>query len=334
MKNQITIAAVLLITLFLLISLSGMGQEDKKEKQVTVKRVEVENGKKVVKDTTFTIKEGEKVNEIVESISWMSDGDSTRIRADISMDDEDVQNIRKVIVINKDGDEEIVEEIIVHSDHKGPKKVMKFKTDDGEEVVVVLPRGHHKAAVWHSDDDFEFEFDVDQDVDFEFNAKEFEAQLEAHLKELEDARVIVLDEEMELLEEMEGFEDMEIEMIRKPRPPKHPYFERRHIERFEQGVTDKELRDAGIKNKPDRLEIEELDIDNNDGIITLQFTIPGDASPKVEVYNFFGDEVFSSKPEVVNGSYKLVMDLSQKQHGTYYLQIINKNSSLTEKIRL
>jgi hypothetical protein len=335
MKNQVTIAAVLLITLFLLISLSGMAQEEKKEKQITIKRVEVENGKKIVKDTTFTVKEDKDVKNVMADIEWITKGDSMRITTDVFVDEESIgDGIKKVIIIKGDGDEEIVEEIIVHSDHKGPKKVMKFKTDDGEEVVMVLPRGHRKAMFWNSDDDFEFEFDVDQDVDFEFNAKEFEAQLEAHLKELEDARVIVLDEEMELLEEMEGFEDMEIEMIRKPRPPKHPYFERHHIERFEQGVTDKELRDAGIKNKPDRLEVDELDIDNNDGIITLQFAIPGGASPRVEVYNFFGDKVFSSKPEVVDGSYKLVMDLSQKQHGKYYLQIINKNSSLTEKIRL
>ena len=122
MKNQVTIAAVLLITLFLLISLSGMSQEDKKEKQVTVKRVEVENGKKVVKDTTFTIKEGEEANEIVESISWISDDDSTHIRADVFLDDEDVQEVRKVIVIKKDGDEETVEEIIIPSGHKRAKK--------------------------------------------------------------------------------------------------------------------------------------------------------------------------------------------------------------------
>ena len=335
MKNQVTIAAVLLITLFLLISLSGMAQEDKKEKQITIKRVEVENGKKIVKDTTFTVKEDEDVKNVMADIEWVTEGDSMGITTEVFIDEESIgDGIKKVIIIKGDGDEEVVEEIIVHSGHKGPKKVMKFKTDDGEEVVMVVPRGHRKAVVWHSDDDFEFEFDVDRDVDFEFNAKEFEAELEAHLKELEDAQVIVLDEEMELLEEMEGFEDMEIEMIRKPRSPKQPYFEKHRMERFKHGVTDKELRDAGIKNKPDRLEVAALDIDNNDGIITLQFTIPGDASPKVEVYNFFGDKVFSGKPEVVNGTYKVVMDLSQKQHGKYYLQIINKNSSLTEKIRL
>jgi hypothetical protein len=334
MKNQITIAAVIIITLFLLISMSGLAQEDKKEKQVTVKRVEVENGKKVVKDTTFTIKEGEKVNEIVESISWISDDDSTRIRTDIFLDDEDVREMRKVIITKKDGDEETVEEIIIPSGRKGPKKVMKFKTDDGEEVVMVLPSGHRKAMHWNSDDDFEFEFDIDKDIDFEFDAEQFEADMEGHLKELENARVIILDENMELLDELGEFEDIEIEMMRRPRPPKHPYFKEHQLNRFEHGVTDKELRDAGIKNKPDRLEVNELDIDNNEGVITLNFSIPGEASPKVEVYNFFGDEVFSGKPEVVNGSYKLVMDLSQKQHGTYYLQIINKNSSLTEKIRL
>ncbi len=334
MKNQVTIAAALLITLFLLISLSGIAQDEKKEKQVTIKRVEVENGKKVVKDTTFTLKEGEEVKEIMESVSWISDGDSTRIRADIFMDEEYCKEGKKVMIIKKDGDNETIEEFMIPSGHKGSKKVMKFKTDDGEEVVMVLPGKHRKAMVWSSDNDFEYEFDVDQDIDFEFDAAEFEAEMEVHLKELENAKVIILDEKMELLDELGELEDMEIEMIRRPRPPKHQYFKEHKVNRFEHRVTDKELRDAGIKNKPDRLEVEELDIDNNEGEITLNFTIQGEVSPKVEVYNFFGDEVFSGKPEVVNGSYKLVMDLSQKQHGTYYLQIINKNSSLTEKIRL
>jgi len=332
MKNQITIAAVLLITLFLLISLSGLAQDEKKEKQVTIKTVKVENGNKIVKDTTFTLKEGEKMNEIVKNVTWISEGDSTRITADVFIDDEDVKEVNKVIIVKQDGDEETVKEIIIPSGHKGSKKVMKFKTDDGEEIVVVMPRGHRKAMVWNSDDDIEYEFD--QDVDFEFNEEQFEAEMEDHLKELENARVIVLDEKMDFLEELGELEDMDIEMIRRPRPPKHPYFREHQINRFEYGVTDKELRDAGIKNKPDRLELEELDVDNNEGVITLNFTISGEASPKVEVYNFFGDQVFSGKPEIVNGTYKLVMDLSQKQHGTYYLQIINKNSSLTEKIRL
>lgn len=303
MKNQIAIAAMSLITLFLLISLTGIAQEEKKEKQVTIKRVEVEDGKKVVKDTTFTVKEGEKVNEIIRTVSWVSDDDSTHITADIFIDEERCKEGKKVMIIKKEGDNETIEEFIIPSGHKGQKKVMKFKSDDGEEVVMVMPRKHRKAMVWSSDDDFEYEFDTE----------EFEVEMEAHMDELED---------------------IEIEMIRRPKSPKRPYFETHHINRFEHAVTDKELRDAGIKNKPDRLDLDELDIDNNEGVITLKFTISGEASPKVEVYNFFGDQVFSGKPEVVNGTYKLVVDLSQKQHGTYYLQIINKNSSLTEKIRL
>lgn len=324
MKNQIAIAAMLLITLFLLISLTGMAQEEKKEKQVTIKRVEVEDGKKVVKDTTFTVKEGEKVNEIIKTVSWVSDDDSTHITADIFIDEEHCKEGKKVMIIKKDVDNETIEEFIIPSGHKGQKKVMKFKSDDGEEVVMVMPRKHSKTMVWSSDDDFEYEFDTE----------EFEVEMEAHMDEMDHAEVIILNEKMELLEGLEELEDIEIEMIRRPRPPKHPYFETHHINRFEHGVTDKELRDAGIKNKPDRLDLNELDIDNNEGVITLKFMISGEASPKVEVYNFFGDQVFSGKPEVVNGTYKLVVDLSQKQHGTYYLQIINKNSSLTEKIRL
>ena len=333
MKNQVTIAAVLLIAIFLIIAASGMAQ-DKKEKKVTVKRVEVEDGKKVVKDTTFTLKEGEELNDIVSEIEWVVEADSMRITSDVFVDvDSDEKTVKKIIVMKgKDGEEEVVEEIIVKPGHRGgKKKVMVYKSDDGEDVVMVMPSKHKKAMVWHSDDDYEFEFDVDED--FEFDAKAFEAEMKAHMKEMEDARVIILDEKMELLDELDELKDIEIE-IRKPRPPKHAYFEKHHLSRFDHGVTDKELRDAGVKNKPDRLEVEELDLDINEGVVTLGFTMKGDANPKVEVYNFFGDQVFTGKPQALSGKYTLVMDLSRKQHGIYYIQIIEKNSSLTEKIRL
>lgn len=331
MKNQITIAAVLLISLFILFSLSGMAQEEKKEKLVTIKTVKVEDGNKVVTDTTFTVKDGEEVKKYVEDIYWVTDGDSIKVKADIFIDEEHCKEGKKMIIIKKDGDKETVEEFFVPSEHKEAKKIMKFKTDNGEEVIMVSPR-HHKKMVWNSDEDAEYEFDVDYDI--EVGMQELEAEMEAHMHEMENVRVIVIDEKMELLDELGELEDIEIEMIRRPRPPKHIDISRQHMERFDHGVSDKELRDAGIKNKPDRLEVEELDIDNNGGVITLNFTIPGEASPKVEAYNFFGDKVFSGKPEIVSGKYNLVMDLSQKQHGKYYLQIINKNSSFTEKIRL
>ena len=170
MKNQITIAAVLIITLFVLIVASGMAQ-DEKEKQVRIKTVKVEDGNKVVKDTTFTLKEGEEAKDIITDIEWVIEGDSVRITTDVFVDEESIgDGIKKVIIVNGDGKEEIVKEINI-SGHKGPKKVMKFKTDDGKEVIIVVPRGHRKTMVWNSDNDFEYEFDVDQDVDFEFDAE-------------------------------------------------------------------------------------------------------------------------------------------------------------------
>jgi hypothetical protein len=99
-------------------------------------------------------------------------------------------------------------------------------------------------------------------------------------------------------------------------------------------VTDKELRDAGIKNKPDRLDIENINLNIDDGVVDLSFALKTEGTPKVVVYNFFGDKVFSGKPELMNGHYELKMDLSTKQHGVYYLQIVQKNSSLTEKLKL
>ncbi len=45
-------------------------------------------------------------------------------------------------------------------------------------------------------------------------------------------------------------------------------------------------------------------------------------------------KVFSGKPELMGGKYVIKIDLSIKQHGTYYLQVVQKNSSFTKKLRL
>ena len=229
MKNQITVTAVLLLTLFFLISLSGIAQEEEKEKQVRIKTVKVEDGKKVVKDTTFTVKEDEDVKEIIEGLSWTAEDDSLRMTVDVNIDDdgkggkkiiimssdgdENVKVIHsdaeafyfsegdslkeikvdviideecagrgeKVIIIKKDGDEEIVKEIFIPSGHQTPKKVMKFKTDDGEEIIIVAPHGNHKSMKWESEDGHEYDFDFDYDMDFDHD--KFKAEMKEHMME-------------------------------------------------------------------------------------------------------------------------------------------------------
>ena len=99
-------------------------------------------------------------------------------------------------------------------------------------------------------------------------------------------------------------------------------------------VTDEELRDAGIKNKPDRLVLDEININNEDGVIDLSFSLSEEGTPKVVVYNIYGDKVFSGKPELMNGKYQIKMDLSKKQYGTYYLMIVSGNSSKTTRLKI
>mgnify|MGYP000630955696 CR=1 FL=1 len=87
-------------------------------------------------------------------------------------------------------------------------------------------------------------------------------------------------------------------------------------------VSDKELRDAGISNKSDRLDVEDLNIDIVDGVVDVDFIVLSEGALKVTVFNYFGERVFSGKPELMNGKYTIKMDLSTKQHGVYYMQFI------------
>ena len=98
------------------------------------------------------------------------------------------------------------------------------------------------------------------------------------------------------------------------------------------GVTDMELRDANIKNKPDRLDLENIDVEIDNGVVDISFQIEGEANPSIVVYNVYGDKVFTGKPVLMNGNYEIKLDLSQKQHGTYYWQIVDKDRSFTDKI--
>lgn len=99
-------------------------------------------------------------------------------------------------------------------------------------------------------------------------------------------------------------------------------------------VSDIELRDAGIKNKPDRLDVKNMNIDVDGGIVKLAFSLKGEKTPRIIVYNVFGEKVFKGKPELIEGNYQIKIDLSNKQHGTYYLQIVSANTSVTEKFKL
>lgn len=132
---------------------------------------------------------------------------------------------------------------------------------------------------------------------------------------------------------MEGLEELKnMQFITVPDAPDAPEFMF-----FSEGsgkVTDVELRDAGIKNKQNRLAIENIELKVDDGLIDLYFKLKSDGNPKVTVYNVYGDKVFSDKPEVMNGQYSTRINLSEKQHGTYYIMIVDGNSSRTEKVKI
>ena len=95
-----------------------------------------------------------------------------------------------------------------------------------------------------------------------------------------------------------------------------------------------ELRDAGLKNKPNRLDAEEMNINIDNGVVDFSFKTQVEGSPKIAVYNVYGDKVFSGRPELMNGTYEIKMDLSQKQFGMYCLQVVIKNASFTERLKL
>lgn len=302
------------------------------------------DGKKVVMDTTFTVKDGEDESEIIKTLSWVSDEDSAgTITIDLEIDLEDGHDgHNKVIILKsgKDGD-------FSWTHHGGEKYKYLFKTDELKDCEHAI----------HIIDELDFEFD-------ESKLKEIEIQLAKHKDKLHDLRIkldderFILDgEHLVLLKELEGLNELHnideiielkhfeklkelenIEIIMHDIPeiayfPHHNefYFDSHHMHGY---VSDKELRNAGIKNKPNKLEVEDFDITIDDGVVGLSFSLISEGAPKITVFNYFGDKVFSGKPELMNGKYAIRIDLSAKQNGVYYLQVIQKKSSFTKKLRL
>jgi hypothetical protein len=356
MKNITKIQSVLLLAFFLTLPFILITQEEEKkektEKTVKIKTIKEVDGKKIVKDTTFTVSGDEDVKQVVKMYTKEAESDSlATMMIDVQVGDDDADaphyTHKKKIIIKKDGgDEEVF--YVPHGSHS---KVMKIKTEDGddEKIVIVSPHGKHKVIKWETEDGKEFEIDYDYDYDYEVDMESFHEDMAELEKEMQQLQIEILDEqghlreeiielhhlkELEHLEELEKLKEMEVIVV--PPEPHAPHFYHDYTIKHRRGmeVTDAELRDAGIKNKPDRLELDEIDVEKEDGVVDLSFTMVEEGNPKVDVYNIYGDKVFSGKPALMNSKYQIKMDLSKKQYGNYYMMISLGSASKTLRLEL
>jgi len=299
------------LMIFLLVVPAFIYAQEGEEKEIKVKLVKVVDGKTTTFDTVFTSK-GDMEQDIRLLIDKVADVDSAQSKT-ISIE------------LSANG-----------SDSTGrPYKVMVFTGDD-DISMIAPPAFNHKVKHWVDKDgrNMEFEFNLDKE-NMEGLRVDIERQVEEAMRQRED-----VEREMEL---MNGERMKWVSMP--PRPPKPPrpmhpeYPGNRYF--FHGGFDDggvasqEELRDAGIKSQPDQLVLTTLDIDNRGGVITLRFMPKEDNhSTKVTVYNYFGDKVYTGKPEMVGDVYQLTIDLSAKQPGTYFIQMVQKNASVTQRVEL
>lgn len=299
------------LMIFLLVVPAFIYAQEGEEKEIKVKLVKVVDGKTTTFDTVFTSK-GDMEQDIRLLIDKVADVDSAQSKT-ISIE------------LSANG-----------SDSTGrPYKVMVFTGDD-DISMISSPAFNHKVRHWVDKDvrNMEFEFNLEKE-NMEGLRVDIERQVEEAMRQRED-----VEREMEL---MNGERMKWVSMP--PRPPKPPrpmhpeYPGNRYF--FHGGFDDggvasqEELRDAGIKSQPDQLVLTTLDIDNRGGVITLRFMPKEDnRSTKVAVYNYFGDKVYTGKPEMVGDVYQLTIDLSSKQPGTYFIQLVQKNASVTQRVEL
>ena len=207
------------------------------------------------------------------------------------------------VSINTDTRDSLEKEIIIvdkTDDMHHPGRKLKWISEDGKEHVFVLS-ANKDAALQNLDERMEI-----------LHEKLGEAK-----KRLEKQKMIFMDKNGNQKAFFENLSGLHNRFVLK-----------------DDRVSDKELRDAGIKNKPDRLNLKAYNLNMDNGKVRLSFELESGASPKVVVYNYFGERVFSGNPHLTNGVYELSIDLSQKQYGTYYLQIIRGRQSVTKRLRL
>jgi len=323
----IKIQTLLLIAFFLSLPFALLSQEsDTTQSKVKIKIVKNDDGKMTVFDTTFNVKGDKDVQSIVEKYTNKAENDTTGGIVKVTVD------------VDKGGE----------WTGKGGKKVIVMKSpgeEDNEQVIVVSPHGKHKVIKWVDKDGKDYSYDYDFDYDFDMD--HFNDEMAKQKEQMKKMRIEIRDQEdqfrdqlaemkalkeLEHLGDLEGLKDIEIHVLppEPPLPPEAPHVYYRSGSDRE--VSDIELRDAGIKGKPDRLDLDDIDINNEDGVIDLSFSLKEEGSPKVTVYNVYGDKVFNGKPEMMNNKYQQKIDLSKKQHGTYYLMITSGNSSKTLKV--
>jgi len=318
MNRLINYVVIAILVLVVLIPITGFSQK----KEMRVKTVKVIDGKKIVTDSVFFVNDDEK--EITKTMSWVFDSDSVgSMTMDIDIDaDVETESGKRVYVVTTSS---TGKDLTSHGD-KEMKYVIKIDEDnEGEHKVVVI------------EDENEMILYGDEIHMFHEEIEEYMEELKTISIELDGGKIIMLNElaELENIMELSELSELENIIIDMPEVPEfHGYHNFEFHDSHSNVITDKELRDAGIKNKVDRLDVSKIKINIDNGVVDLEFKLASDGTPKIIVYNYFGDKVFTGKPELMGGEYNIKIDLSKKQHGTYYLQIIQKDASLTEKLRL
>jgi len=303
----------LLTVLVMLLVLPVMVGAQDSQKEIKVKMVKVVDGTTTVIDTVFSSKADlkQEMKWMIDEIAEVDSVEHKNIRVEIMGDDEDGDEREYEVFYSGDGSDSHV----LYTSPRGKKKVVKWVDADGE--------------------DQEFELNLEME-NLDGLGEEIERQVFINLGQSKD-----LERQLERLEHENPVFFERMPPPPPPVPPVHPDYPDREMfwvqknHRSGGSVSEGELRDAGIKNQPDLLKLCQLDIDNRDGVITLRF-LPEEeqGSSKVLVYNYFGEKVFSGKPEMIGDVFQITIDLSSKHPGTYYLQIIQKKASVTERIRL
>jgi hypothetical protein len=196
MKRQLIYNLLILIFLGSSYQLFAQNVKKDKEKTISLKIQKNENGKKIAVDTTFTLKEGEDLDKILEKYGVKAQTKSKgpgSFDVEIELEDSLEKNGQEMVWVSVDSDEDNVK---IHKSEKGKKKKyvieedsdIKMIDDDGAKVFII-----HE----HSGDSSKFtkkivkEIEIigDGDEDSTFVIKKIKIKDGKHPKNLKEKKV-------------------------------------------------------------------------------------------------------------------------------------------------
>ncbi len=321
----------LVLTSIVLISNTANAQTEEENKEITLKIMKEVDGEMTMTDTTFVLKEGENVNDILKSM-----GIDCEINNTICCDkkgkstNKEMKCMKLVTTAEFDGEEGDVKIDVTTNEDGTMTTIMTHADGTVETKTIEIPASgtthveeseHGQIIIKMIDNDGE---NIDLNIISEISEMKMVKMI---VDENGETQIITDGEEGEVSvfvvkdgDQINCTATCEVIIID---------IKDDNLEKLEK---------TGIKTennkKVKQLEAEDLNFypNPNNGLFRLNFTLAEKGKTTIKIYNMNGAEVYSETLRNFSGNYNKEIDLTKQNAGTYFLQIIQNKKIISKEI--